>query len=151
MTRLAVLFAAVICTLMLPAAAAAVAPAAHQIRVRIEPDAHYLEGRDSIRFDAPRAATLVLSARFRVDSLVVDGQRIEVAGKLAGTFQRITLPPARRIDLRCSGKLAPLEQNLDHRGTLTYSDPASSKEGTYLPSGSWWYPAVDASIERYSL
>jgi hypothetical protein len=149
MTRLAAFFAALNCALMLPAASAA--PAAHQIRVRIEPDTQFLEGRDSIRFDVPRAATLALSARFRVDSLAVDGRRIEVAAKLAGTFQRIALPAARRIDLRWSGKLAALEQNLDHRATLTYTEPASSRVGTYLPSGSGWYPAVDASLERYSL
>lgn len=151
MTRLAAFFAALICALMLPAVAAAVAPAAHQIRVRIEPDAHYLEGRDSIRFDAPRAATLVLSARFRLDSLVVDARSIEVPDKAAAGFQRITLPVARRIEMRWSGKLAPLDQNLDHRGTLTYAEPASGKQGTFLPSGSGWYPAVDESLERYSL
>jgi aminopeptidase N len=151
MIRLAGRLAALICALMLPAAAAAVAPAAHQIRVRIEPDTRFLEGRDSIRFDAPRAATLVLSARFRVDSLVVDTRRIEVPDKPAERFQRITLPAARRIDLRWSGTLAPLDQNLDHRHTLGYAEPASGKQGTFLPSGSGWYPAVDESLERYSL
>ncbi len=155
MTRLAAFFAALICALLLPAAAIAARPAAHQIRVRIEPDSRFLEGRDSIRFDAPRAATLVLSARFRVDSLAVDGQRIEVAGRAAiaaaGRLQRITLPAARRIDLGWSGTLAPLERNLDHRGTLTYAEPASGKEGSFLPSGSGWYPAVDGALERYSL
>jgi len=151
MIRLAAFFAAVICALLLPAAAAALAPAAHQIRVRIEPDTGFLEGRDSIRFDAPRAATLVLSARFRVDSLVVDARRIEVPDKPAEGFQRIALPAARRIDLGWSGTLAPLDQNLDHRGTLTYAEPTSGKQGTFLPSGSGWYPAVDGSLERYSL
>jgi hypothetical protein len=151
MTRLAAFFAALICALMLPAAAAALGPAAHQIRVRIEPDTRFLEGRDSIRFDAPRAATLVLSARFRIDSLLVDARRIEVPDKPAGGFQRITLRAARRIDLRWSGELAPLDQNLDHRHTLGYAKPASGKQGTFLPSGSGWYPAVEGSLERYSL
>ena len=124
MNRLAGRLAALICALMLPAAAAAVAPAAHQIRVRIEPDTRFLEGRDSIRFDVPRAATLIFSARVRVDSLAVDARRIEVPDKPAEGFQRITLPAARRIDLGWSGKLAPLDQNLDHRGTLTYAGSA---------------------------
>jgi hypothetical protein len=151
MTRLAAFFAALICALALPAAAMAASPAAHQIRVRIEPDSRFLQGRDSIRFDAPRAASLVLSARFRVDSLAIDGRRVELASKPDGGFQRITLPAARRIDLGWSGTLAPLERNLDHRGTLTYAEPASGKEGTFLSSGSGWYPAVDGSLERYSL
>ena len=119
--------------------------------MRIEPDTHLLEGRDSIRFDTPRAATLVLSARFRIDSLLVDARRIDVRIKSVDGFQRISLPAARRIDLGWSGALAPLARNLDHRGTLTYAEPASSKNGTFLPSGSGWYPAVDGSIERYSL
>ena len=143
--------AALICALLLSPTAIAAAPAAHQIRVRIEPDTHLLEGRDSIRFDTPRAATLVLSARFRIDSLLVDARRIDVRIKSVDGFQRISLPAARRIDLGWSGALAPLARNLDHRGTLTYAEPASSKNGTFLPSGSGWYPAVDGSIERYSL
>src|ERR1019366_84331 len=104
------------------ATAIAAAPAAHQIRVRIEPDSRYLEGRDSIRFDAPRAATLVLSTRFRVDSLGLRGQRredpVRAAIPAAGRFQRIALPAAPRIDFGWSGTLAPLERNIDHRGTL---------------------------------
>ena len=155
MTRLAAFFAAAICALTLPAAAMATSPADHQISVRIEPDSRFLEGRDSIRFDAPRAATLVMSARFRVDSLAVDGRRIEVAGRAAiddaGKFQRITLPAARRIDLGWSGALAPLDRSLDHRGTLAYAEPASGKDGSFFSSGSGWYPAVEGSLERYSL
>ena len=151
MTRLAAFFAAVICVLALPAAALASSPADHQISVRIEPDSRFLEGRDSIRFDAPRAATLVLSARFRVHSIAVDGRRIEVEHKPAGKFQRIALPAARRIDLGWSGALAPLDRSLDHRGTLAYAEPASGKEGSFFPSASGWYPAVEGSLERYSL
>ena len=151
MTRLAAFFAAAICALALPAAAATAPVAAHQISVRIEPDTRFIQGKDSIRFDAPHAATLVLSARLHVDSLAVDGRRIGLSGKPDGRFQRITLPAARRIDLRWSGTLAPLERNLDHRGTLGYTEPASGKEGTFLSSGSGWYPAVDGSPERYSL
>ena len=154
MSRLAALLAAVTCALALPAAATAaapVAPAAHEIRVRIEPDTQVLEGRDRIRFDAPRAATLVLSSRFRIDSIAVDGRRIELAAKLDGGFQRIVLPAARRIDLGWSGKLALLDRSLDHRDTLTYAEPASGKDGTFLPSGSGWYPTVDDTLARYSL
>ena len=151
MSRLAGGLAALICALMLPAAAAALAPAVHQIRVRIEPDTRLLEGSDSIRFDAPRAATLLLSTRFRLDSLIVDARRIEVRHQPAEGFQRIALPVGRRIDVRWSGNLAPLDQNLDRRGTLTYAEAASGTQGTFLPAGSGWYPAVDGSFERYML
>jgi len=147
LARLALL----VCALLLPAASSGAAPAAHQIRVRIEPETQVLEGRDSIRFDTPRAATLVLSARFRIDSLQADARRIAPAPTLDQGFQRIVLPAARRIELRWSGKLAVLDQNLEHRDTLSYSLPASAGEGTFLPSGSGWYPMVDASLESYEL
>ncbi len=151
MSRLAALLAAATCALALPAAATATAPAAHEIRVRIEPDTQVLKGRDSIRFDAPRAATLVLSSRFRIDALSIDARRIEVPIKLVDGFQRISLPAARRIDLGWSGKLATLDRSLDHRDTLTYAEPASGKDGTFLPSDSAWYPLVDDTLARYSL
>ncbi|MGP1680529.1 MAG: M1 family metallopeptidase [Burkholderiales bacterium] len=145
------LFAALCCALLLATSAIAAVPAAHRMRVRIEPETHDLEGRDSIRFAAPRAATLVLSARFRVDALAVDGRRIDAAPKLAGRFQRIALPASRRVELRWHGTLAALDRSLDHRDTLTYDEPASGKDGTFLPSGSGWYPMVDESLERYDV
>ena len=137
--------------LWLAPAAIAAPPAAHQIQVRIEPDTHFLEGRDRISFEAPRAATLILSARLRVHALSVDARRIAVPPPASAGFQRISLPAARIIDLRWSGTLAPLARDLDHRGTLTYAEPASGKEGSYLPAASGWYPMVDGELERYSV
>ena len=151
MTRSARRLAALICALCLSPAALADALPDHRISVRIEPDTHVLEGRDTIRFDAARAATLILSTRFRIDSIAVDEHRIGVVPKLADGFQHINLPAAHRIDLVWSGTLAPLDPTLDHRDTLIYAEPASGKEGTFLPAGSGWYPMVDGSLERYSL
>ena len=151
MIRPAVFVAALISALLSHAAALASVTADHRIRVRIEPDTRVLEGEDSIRFDAPRAATLVLSARFRILSLAVDGKPTEVPPEANAGFQRIALPAARRIDLRWSGHLAATAPNLDHRDVLTYAEPASGAKGTFLPSGSGWYPTVDGSLERYSL
>jgi len=142
---------ALICALWLAPAAMAAASATHQIQVRIEPETHRLEGRDSLRFDAPRAATLVLSSRFSLDSVAVDGQRAALKARLDGGLQRIALPAARRIDLLWHGTLAPLDRSLEHRDTLGYAEPASGREGTFLPSGSGWYPMLDGELERYSL
>ena len=152
MIRSGLRLVALICALGLPAAAVSAAPAApatHDIHVRIEPQTQSLEGRDSISFAAPRAATLVWSSRFRLAALAVDGRRIELAPRLADGFQRISLPAARRIDLAWSGKLAPLDRSMDHRDTLGYAEPASGEDGTFLPSGSGWYPAVEGELERY--
>lgn len=142
---------ALLFALWLAPAAIAAAPAAHRIAVRIEPGTQVLEGRDRISFAAPRAATLVLSSRFSLDSVAVDGRRIEPKARLDAGFQRIALPAARRIDVLWHGTLAPLDRSMDHRGTLTYAEPASGEQGSFLPSGSGWYPMVDGELERYSV
>ena len=151
MSRLAGLCAALSCALLLPAAALAAPSAEHRIAVRIEPAAQQLQGRDQIAFAAPRAATLVMSARFRIASLYADGVRVDHAARLTGGLQRIALPAAQRIEIAWSGTLAVLDRSLDHRDTLTYAQPASGAEGTFLPAGSGWYPAVEDSLEHYTL
>ena len=147
MTLPATLFA----TLMLAASVAAAAVPAHDLSVRIDPQTRLLEGRDTIRFDSPRPVTLVMSPRFKVSSLVVDGRRIDAPEPPGQGWQRIALRAARRVELRWSGTLVALDQSLDHRDTLTYGAPASGPEGTYLPARSGWYPAVEGSLERYRL
>ncbi|MBE0624688.1 MAG: M1 family peptidase, partial [Burkholderiales bacterium] len=145
------LYAALVCALLLSPAASAQSTAGHDMQVRIEPAAHVLQGRDSISFDAPRTATLVLSPRFRIDALTADGRPIEATARLSGGLQHFALPAARRIDLSWSGTLAALDRSLDHRDTLTYDQPASGKDGTFLPAGSRWYPAVAGALEHYTL
>ncbi|MBI4192964.1 MAG: M1 family peptidase [Betaproteobacteria bacterium] len=151
MIRLSGCVASLICVLSLAATGLVAAPASHRISVRVDPQTRLLEGRDTITFDSPRAATLVLSARFRVDTLVADGRRIRAPDKPSARLQRIVLPVARRIVVRWSGTLAALDPSLDHRGVLAYGEPASGTEGAYLPAGSGWYPMVDGSFERYDL
>ena len=151
MTRPGVWLAALFGALWFSAACLAATTAAHQIRVRIDPDSRRLEGRDSIRFDTPRAAALVLSGRFRIESIRVDGRRIKVAPRPGKGFQRLALPAARDIELSWSGLLAPLEKQLDQRQTLNHNQPASASEGTFLPSGSGWYPMVEDALETYTL
>jgi hypothetical protein len=145
--------AAPLAALLFALAASAVLGAVplHDISVRIDPQTRLLEGRDSISFDSSRPVTLVLSAHFKVDALAVDGRRIRAPEPPKSGWQRIVLPAARRIELRWSGTLVALDRSLDHRDTLAYGAPASGPEGTYLPSGSGWYPAVDGSLERYRL
>jgi len=151
MTLRATLFA----TLILAASVAAAAVPVHDLSVRIDPQTRLLEGRDTIRFDSPRPVTLVLSPRFKVGSLVVDGRRLRAPEPPQAhgweELQRIALPAAHRVELRWSGSLVALDRSLDHRDALRYGAPASSPEGTYLPAGSGWYPAVEGALESYRL
>ena len=148
--------------LMLAASVAAAAVAVHDLPVhdlwvRIDPQTRLLEGRDTIRFVLPRAVTLVLSPRFKVGSLVVDGRPLrppeprEQGAQGSEALRRIALPAARRVELRWSGTLVALDRSLDYRDALGYGAPATSPEGTYLPAGSGWYPAVEGALESYRL
>ena len=137
--------------LALAAPMGAVAVPMHDIAVRIDPATRLLAGRDVITLDDDAGVTLVLSARFRVESLRVDGRRNGAAWTITGGMQRLRLPRAHRIDVRWRGELAALDRTLEHRDTLTYAAPASGTGGTYLPAGSGWYPTVAGSLERYSL
>ncbi len=144
MIRTAAFLAALLC-----AGLSCAAVPVHDISVRIDPRTRALQGRDRIRLDPARAATLVLASRFRIDSLAVDGKRIRVRPADAQALQRITLPAGRRVELRWSGELEPLNRGLEHRDTLGYNAPASGPEGTFLPAGSGWYPSVEGELERY--
>ena len=151
MSKPAALLATLAVMLCVSAAVPAAAPAMHEIHLRLEPETRTLAGRDRISFDAPTAATLVLSTRFHLDSLAVDARRIEVSPALSEGFQRVSLPAGRSIELRWSGQLAALDAGIAHRDTLGYNPPASGKAGTFLSSGSGWYPAVEGALERYRL
>ncbi|MDB5812518.1 MAG: peptidase [Betaproteobacteria bacterium] len=147
MIRLAALCAALLCT----SALAATEHARHTISVRIDPPTRSIEGSDTIRFDASRASTLTLAQAMHIQSIVVDGRSLRVAASSAGRFQRISVPAARKIEVRWTGALGALDKTLDHRGVLSYDEPATGTQGTYLPSGSGWYPMVRNSLESYNL
>ena len=151
MIRFVKCLAALISAIALSGPTFAAAPPAHEISVRIEPATHSLQGRDTITFDTARAATLLLSTRFKLDSLLIDGSSIQAATTTAGQLQHVSLPAARRIDVRWHGTLAALDSKLDHRATLTYNEPVTGAQGTFLPAGSGWYPSVDGALERYTV
>lgn len=143
------LLVTLVAVLVPEASALAGMPPSHEISVSIDPQTRLLEGRDTLNFDSSRGAVLLLSSRFRIASLVVDGRPIEAHAEPVPGLMRITLPAARRVELRWSGTLAALDRNVDHRHTLAAGVPASGPEGTFLPAGSGWYPAVEGILERY--
>jgi aminopeptidase N len=117
--------------------------------VRLDPAARTLDAQDVISLDAPRALTLVLSGRFKLKTLEVDGRRVQPAVRASGGVQRIAVPAGKRIALSWSGALAALDAAMDHRDTLGYAEPASGAAGAFLPAGSRWYPASERELERY--
>jgi aminopeptidase N len=140
--------AALLAVLALCALRAAAVPM-HELSVQLDPDTRLLDARDTITLDARRAVTLVLGTLFSVHTLAVDGRPVKPRAVTRGSVQRIALPAGRRIDVHWTGTLAPLERRLDYRAVLSYQVPASGPQGTFLSSGSAWYPAVEGELERY--
>ncbi|HJV92389.1 MAG TPA: M1 family peptidase, partial [Azonexus sp.] len=66
-----------------------------------------------------------------------------IAGGRQGALRswRVVLPAhTDRLRLAYGGTLPALERNLDHRGVLGALPPMASREGSFLPAGTAWYP-----------
>jgi aminopeptidase N len=48
-----------------------------------------------------------------------------------------------RVRIEYAGTLPPLDPNIDHRGVLRALSPMASREGSFLPAGSGWYPTPE--------
>jgi aminopeptidase N len=137
--------------------AAALAPvhaeAVHyDITVRLEPAAHLLEASARIVVKDPGATTIALARSLAADSVVVDGAPLDTRGGERG--DRRVWPVAARpgghvVEIRWRGTLAPIDLSLDHRGTLGRPVAASGLAGTFLPSGSYWYPVIANLLGSY--
>lgn len=142
---------AIACALACAGIATAAESVSHRISVKIDPATRTLAGQDRIELESHNRVTLLLSPHLRVDALAVDGRRIQAQPEIAHGLQRLALPAARRIDVRFSGALVPLERGMSERSALGYGEPASGIEGTFLPASSAWYPQVEGALERYAL
>ncbi len=139
------------------ALAAAFAPACAQsvhydIAVRLEPATRVLEATARISVTAPGATTIALARTLAADFILLNGEPLAVRGVERGE-QRVWPIPARRggneIEIRWRGMLSPIDLSLDHRGTLGRPIAAGGPAGTFLPSGSFWYPVIGNSLGSY--
>ena len=96
----------------------------------------------------------VLHDALSVSALSIDGrpQAIERLGSHAGYRQwRVRLAqPGAKLRLSYSGRLPELDRQRDHRQVLRALPPMSSPAGSFLPSGSAWYP-LPAGLFSYRL
>jgi len=145
--------AASIAWLLAVAAAPAFAQAVHyDIAVRLEPATRVLEATARISVESDEATTISLARSLAADYILVDGEPLAARGVERG--DRRTWPLAARrgghlIEIRWRGVLAPLDLSLDHRGTLGRPIAATGPSGTFLPSGSYWYPVVGNFLGSY--
>jgi len=127
-------------------------PVHYDISVRIDPAARTLEGKAHIAVAAPDATTIALGRTFMVESIRVNGAAVATRGTERGN-QRIWPIPAHsgghRFEIQWHGALEPTDPSLDHRRTLAHPVATSGSSGTFLPSGSGWYPAVGTLLGSY--
>jgi aminopeptidase N len=131
------------------ACASAAPPVHYDVTVRIDPATRALAAEATIL--VPEAVAdqgalrIVLANGFAVEKLQADSRPLPAQSAGRDRNQIWSLPAARgarALEVRWQGTLAPLERSVDHRQTLGRPVAATGTEGTFLPSGSFWYPVI---------
>jgi len=133
------------------AASATAAPAAHyEMSVRLDPATRALVGQARIVVSGQAAARtalrIALADGFVGDQILVEGRPLPAPSGVRGPHRIWPLPDARggtrTVEVRWHGTLAPLDRSVDHRQTLARPVAGTGAEGTFLHSGSFWYPVI---------
>ena len=126
----------------LPAALAAVAPATLRLVVELDPGLGELQVEAVLR--VPEAGyRFVLHESLQPQAASADGRVLPLrAAGSRGALRawRVDAPAGAELRLRYGGRLPALEQARDHREVLQAMPPMASPAGSFLSSGSGWYP-----------
>lgn len=115
-----------------------------ELDIELDPDARRLQAvahvttrSGDVRFPLHESLSITgASAGGRQLQAVIVGRR---AG--AQRMWQVAVPrDADRLRVEYGGTLPALQRDLDHRGVLRALPPMASKEGSFLPAGSAWYP-----------
>ena len=124
-----------------PAEAAPV-PARLHLAVELDPARGELQVEAVLR--VPEAGYgFVLHESLQPQAASADGRALSLrAAGSRGSLRawRVEAPAGAELRLRYGGKLPALEQARDHREVLKAMPPMASPAGTFLASGSGWYP-----------
>ncbi len=136
------LLALLACTLAASLVCAATPRIAHlDLDVTLDPGSRHF--RAVAELAAPEEFRFTLHAALGVSAAFSDGKPIAaVPARRDGDFQEWHLPaPAgARLRIEYGGTLPVLDRALDHRGVLGAMPPMAAEEGSFLHSGSGWYP-----------
>ena len=126
----------------LPAALARGEPAMLRLAVELDPVRGELQVEAVLR--APEAGYhFVLHESLQPQSASADGRALALrAAGSRGALRawRVDAPAGAELRLRYGGKLPALEPARDHREVLRAMPPMASPAGSFLSSGSGWYP-----------
>lgn len=107
-------------------------------------DPHSRQFKAEAELQAPaRSFRFLLHESLRVTGARAGEQTtsVEQSSGPAGYRQwNILVPAGQRLLIRYEGQLPALERNRDHRGVLGGMPPMAAPEGSFLSSGSGWYP-----------
>jgi len=145
------LLALLACTLAASLACAATPRIAHlDLDVMLDPESRHF--RAVAQLVAPGEFRFVLHAALSVSTASADGKPIAaVPIHRDGDFQewRLPAPAGAALRIEYGGTLPVLDRALDHRGVLGAMPPMASAEGSFLHSGSGWYPRPAARFSYW--
>jgi aminopeptidase N len=111
------------------------------LAVTLDPPSRRL--RAIAELTAPGEFHFTLHDTLEVQAAFVNGKPVAVdVGRHDGQFHewRIKAPQGARLRIEYGGTLPALDRGLDHRSVLGGMPPMAATEGSFLHSGSGWYP-----------
>mgnify|MGYP000932311445 CR=1 FL=1 len=127
----------------------------YDITVRIDPIARTIEGKSIITVKNPREINLVLGQAFEVTEALFNGGLLGIGREQANQPHLWKIPfnlsQQHQFEIHWRGKLAQLDDSLDHQQTLGRPIAVSGEAGTFLPDASGWYPRVADGLARYKV
>jgi aminopeptidase N len=157
-TSIGFLFTCFVFVIAATSASAAVNPGgeiSYDINVRIDPITRLIEGQSIISVTKPRELNIVLGQQFEVTKALIDGHPLGRSRRWAKQSHAWQIPydlrPQYQIEIHWRGELSPLDASLDHEQTLGRPIPVSGEVGTFLPTGSNWYPRIVGGLASYEV
>ncbi len=127
----------------------------YDINVHIDPVTRMIEGQSIINVTRPRELNIVLGQQFEVTQALIDGHPLGRSRRWSNQSHAWQIPydllPQRQIEIHWRGKLSALDATLDHEQTLDRPIPVSGEAGTFLSTGSGWYPRIVGGLARYEV
>ncbi|HJV75627.1 MAG TPA: M1 family aminopeptidase [Noviherbaspirillum sp.] len=122
---------------------AAAASFSLELQVELDPSTRRFKALADV-VPASRDFRFTLHESLEITAASAEGKTVRVvsAGRDGARRDwRIELPvEAKKLRLEYEGTLPAMDRNLDHRDVLRNLPPMASAEGSFLPSGSGWYP-----------
>lgn len=127
----------------------------YDITVRIDPISRTFEGKSVITVKRPKELRLLLGAAFEVTHAFFNDAPLGIGRERSNQPHSWHIPfsfsQEYQFVIHWQGKLAPLDDSLDHQQTLGRPIAVSGAAGTFLPDASGWYPRVADELARYKV